>query len=205
MEKERLSPDAPVTELKNVGPKRAALYEKLGVVSVGQLLALYPRGYQDFTAPRMAAECRDGESVVIEGKVLRKIPPAYIRKGMVLYKLTVTDGMQNFTVTIFNNEYAYYGIHAGETYVFAGKWSRLGMAGNLAMASFLPPEEAGMLRPVYPLTEGLSSRMVQTNVADAIERALPGMPDPLPEKLRAENGLIGFREAVRAIHFPENK
>ena len=202
---EMLPPDAPVTELKNVGPKRAALYEKLGIETVSDLLTFYPRSYQDFTSPKMAAECRDGEPAVIEGKILRKLPPAYIRKGMVLYKLTVTDGMQNFTVTIFNNEYAYYGVHLGETYIFAGKWNRLGNAGNLAMQTYLSPGEAATLRPVYPLTEGLSSRMVQLNVQDAIARALPGLPDPIPGSVRAEYGLIGFRQAVQEIHFPESR
>ena len=202
---EMLPPDAPVTELKNVGPKRAALYEKLGIETVSDLLTFYPRSYQDFTSPKMAAECRDGEPAVIEGKILRKLPPAYIRKGMVLYKLTVTDGMQNFTVTIFNNEYAYYGVHLGETYIFAGKWNRLGNAGNLAMQNYLSPGEAATLRPVYPLTEGLSSRMVQLNVQDAIARALPGLPDPIPGSVRAEYGLIGFRQAVQEIHFPESQ
>ena len=202
---EMLPPDAPVTELKNVGPKRAALYQKLGIETVSDLLTFYPRSYQDFTSPKMAAECRDGEPAVIEGKILRKLPPAYIRKGMVLYKLTVTDGMQNFTVTIFNNEYAYYGVHLGETYIFAGKWNRLGNAGNLAMQTYLSPGEAATLRPVYPLTEGLSSKMVQTNVQDAIARALPGLPDPIPDSVRAEYGLIGFRQAVQEIHFPESQ
>ena len=202
---EMLPPDAPVTELKNVGPKRAALYQKLGIETVSDLLTFYPRSYQDFTSPKMAAECRDGEPAVIEGKILRKLPPAYIRRGMVLYKLTVTDGMQNFTVTIFNNEYAYYGVHLGETYIFAGKWNRLGNAGNLAMQNYLSPGEAATLRPVYPLTEGLSSKMVQTNVQDAIARALPGLPDPIPGSVRAEYGLIGFRQAVQEIHFPESQ
>ena len=202
---EMLPPDAPVTELKNVGPKRAALYQKLGIETVSDLLTFYPRSYQDFTSPKMAAECRDGEPAVIEGKILRKLPPAYIRRGMVLYKLTVTDGMQNFTVTIFNNEYAYYGVHLGETYIFAGKWNRLGNAGNLAMQNYLSPGEAATLRPVYPLTEGLSSKMVQTNVQDAIARALPGLPDPIPGSVRAEYGLIGFRQAVQEIHFPESR
>ena len=202
---EMLPPDASVTELKNVGPKRAALYQKLGIETVSDLLTFYPRSYQDFTSPKMAAECRDGEPAVIEGKILRKLPPAYIRKGMVLYKLTVTDGMQNFTVTIFNNEYAYYGVHLGETYIFAGKWNRLGNAGNLAMQTYLSPGEAATLRPVYPLTEGLSSKMVQTNVQDAIARALPGLPDPIPDAVRAEYGLIGFRQAVQEIHFPESR
>ena len=65
-------PSTPITALKNVGPKRKALYEKLGIASAEQLLAFYPRSYQDFTSPLMADQCENGENVVIEGKILRK-------------------------------------------------------------------------------------------------------------------------------------
>ena len=79
--------DSPVTILKNVGAKRAALYEKLGVFTVRDLLRFYPRTYIDYTDPTPAAKCADGENGVIKGTVIRKFPPAPIRKGLVLYKL----------------------------------------------------------------------------------------------------------------------
>ena len=41
----------PIQELKGVGPKRAKLFEKIGAPSVGAMLRLYPRAYQDMTAP----------------------------------------------------------------------------------------------------------------------------------------------------------
>ncbi len=196
-------PSTPITSLKNVGPKRAALYDKLGVHSAEELLTFYPRSYQDFTSPQMADQCENGANVVIEGKILRKFSPAPIRKGMVLYKLLASDGLHNFIITIFNNEYAYYGIHTGEDYVFAGKWARTGSSFGLTMTAFLPTEEADVLRPVYPLTEGLTSKMVQTNVSDAIQHILPAMNDPLPETIRKEHKLISFQTAIRQIHFPE--
>ena len=105
---------SPVTVLKNVGAKRAALYEKLGIRTVGDLLRFYPRTYLDYTSPLPAAECPEEESCVIKGVVVRRFPPAPIRKGLVLYKLLANDGVSNFQVTIFNNEYAYYGMKAGE-------------------------------------------------------------------------------------------
>ena len=110
---ETLLPATPVTRLKNVGPKREALYLKLGIQTVEQLLAFYPRSYQDFTSPKTVDQCVGGENVVVAGKILRKFPPAPIRKGMVLYKLQATDGLHNFVVTIFNNEYIYYGMRPG--------------------------------------------------------------------------------------------
>ena len=108
-------PATPVTCLKNVGPKREALYLKLGIQTVEELLTIYPRNYQDFTSPKMADQCVGGENVVIAGKILRKFPPAPIRKGMVLYKMQATDGLHNFVVTIFNSEYTYYGMKTGKT------------------------------------------------------------------------------------------
>lgn len=198
-------PETPVTRLKNIGPKREGLYLKLGIRTVEQLLAFYPRSYQDFTSPKTVDECVGGENVVIAGKILRKFPPAPIRKGMVLYKLQATDGLHNFVVTIFNSEYVYYGMKTGEDYVFAGKWTRTGAAYGLTLSTYLPAEEADILRPVYSLTEGLTSKMVQTNVKDAIEHFLPSMPDPLPEDLRKEHRLISYQAAIRQIHFPEGQ
>ena len=73
--------------LKNVGPKREALYLKLGIQTVEQLLAFYPRSYQDFTSPKTVDQCVGGENVVVAGKILRKFPPAPIRKGMVFVQI----------------------------------------------------------------------------------------------------------------------
>ncbi len=101
MPEETLS--SPVTILKNVGGKRAALYEKLGVATVGDLLRFYPRTYLDYTSPLPAAECPEGENCVVKGVVTRRMPPAPIRKGLVLYKLIANDGVSTFQVTIFNN------------------------------------------------------------------------------------------------------
>lgn len=200
---EQLVRGTPITALKNVGPKRQALYEKLGIETAEQLLTFYPRSYIDYTSPLMADQCENGANVVVEGKVIRKFAPAVIRKGMVLYKMLLTDGLHNINLTIFNNEFAYYGIKTGETYVFAGKWSRTGAAYQLTMSSYLPAEEASVLRPVYSLTEGLTSRMVSTNVQDAIDHILPGMEDVLPDSVREQYGLIPFDTAIRQIHFPE--
>ena len=70
-----------MTVLKNVGPKRAVLYEKLGIRTVEDLLRHYPRGYIDYTDSRRAEDWLDGDTAVIEAKVLRRLPPAPIRNG----------------------------------------------------------------------------------------------------------------------------
>ena len=196
---------SPVTVLKNVGAKRAALYEKLGIRTVGDLLRFYPRTYMDYTSPLPAAECPEEESCVIKGVVVRRFPPAPIRKGLVLYKLLANDGVSNFQVTIFNNEYAYYGMKAGEEYVFAGRFSKSGGRLQLAMSSYIEEKDAGVLRPVYNLTEGLSNGMVSSNMAEAVSRFAELLSDPMPREILRKKELCQLRYAIENIHFPQGK
>lgn len=133
------------------------------------------------------------------------MPPAPIRKGLVLYKLIANDGVSNFQVTIFNNEYAYYGIKAGEEYVFAGRFSRTGGRYQLALSSYVEEKDAGTLRPVYNLTEGLSNGMVSNNMAEAVERFADLLPDPMPRDVLRDHQLCQLRYAVDNIHFPQGK
>ena len=60
-----LTPDTPVRYLKGVGPKTAERFEKLGIVTLADLLCHYPRRYIDFTKPYSIAEApTDVECVV---------------------------------------------------------------------------------------------------------------------------------------------
>lgn len=194
-----------VTALKNVGDKRKKLYAKLGVRTVEDLLRFYPRSYIDYTSPKLAAECVPGESAVVEAKVLRKLPPAPIRKNMVLYKLVLTDGLSNLTLTIFNNEYAYYGMKVGETYLVHGKFSTMGGGYQMTLSSFIRAEDGEVMRPVYNLTEGLSNGMVVGNVKEAVTHWGGLLEDVLPSEMVARNELMPFEQAVRTIHFPGGK
>ena len=205
MPKENTAPWlSPVTVLKNVGPKRAALYEKLGIRTVENLLRHYPRGYIDYTDSRRVEDWPDGDTAVIEAKILRRLPPAPIRKGLTIYKFTATDGLDHLTITIFNNEFAYYAIKAGETYVFRGKLSRMGSQAQLTMLSYVTLDEAGVQRPVYNMTEGLAPGMILHNMEEAAEKFLPLMQDPMPPEILAEKKLMGLQQAIRTIHFPED-
>ena len=72
-----LTPDTPVRYLKGVGPKTAERFEKLGIVTLADLLCHYPRKYIDFTKPYSIAEApADTECVV---KWLRQRHPRFFR------------------------------------------------------------------------------------------------------------------------------
>ena len=73
--------EKPITYLKGVGPKRAELYQKLGIGSVYELLNHFPRYYTDYTSAQEIRSCPINEICTVRGRIVKKLPPALIEKG----------------------------------------------------------------------------------------------------------------------------
>ena len=197
--------DTNIQFLKGVGEKRARLYGKLGIATIGDLLEYYPRDYIDFSSPCPIVSAPYDEPCAIRATVAAKSAEQRIRKGLSLFKVLVTDGQSDMLITFFNAKYSVAALKEEETYLFygrvGGKLSRREMASPLVFAD---DGEAGF-SPVYPLTEGLSSKMIAANVKQALSLTENLDEDPLPAGLREENGLCSRRTALENIHFPKNK
>lgn len=194
--------NTPIQYLKGVGEKRARLFERLGAPTVGALLRLYPRGYEDWTSPLPIASAPLGEVCCVRGRVIRAPREHMIRKGMTLYKLRVTDDICDMDITLFNNKYGAQMLREGETYLFRGKIG--GRLGHPEMISpvFQPAESGQRLQPVYPQTEGLHSRTIESAVRQALALLPDPLPDLLPQEIRQKAGLCHLRYAIENIHAP---
>ena len=67
-----LTPDTPVRYLKGVGPKTAERFEKLGILTLSDLLCHYPRRYLDFSKPYSIAEAPADTECVVKAEVFAK-------------------------------------------------------------------------------------------------------------------------------------
>lgn len=191
-----------ITKLKGVGEKRASLYRKLGAPTVGDLLRLYPRAYEDWSRRVSVQGAVPGEISTIKATVLKKPTEQRIKGGMLLYKTTATDGEADLSLTFFNNKYIPSLLKEGETYLFRGK-----VTGSLLHREMVAPEftaEAKGLAivPVYPATQGLTSRMISSAMRNALQLLPKALRDPLPDRLRAEHRLCHLGFALEHIHFP---
>jgi len=175
-----------IQTLKGVGERRAELFRKLGVPTVGALLRFYPRAYEDWSNPVAIAAAPFGEICVIRATVVRPPVEHCIRKGMTLYKLTVTDGETGLAVTLFNNRFAAQMLQEGREYYFRGRAEGTLTQRTMSSPSFLPEERAAGIHAVYPQTEGLSVRMISAAVEQALRLLPVGVRDPLPEALRQQ-------------------
>ncbi|NBK80346.1 ATP-dependent DNA helicase RecG [bacterium D16-76] len=193
-----------IESLKGVGPKRGALYRKLGAPTVGALLRLYPRAYEDWGSRTSIGEAALNEAATIQGQVLQKPTETRVRGGKTLYKAIVTDGESDLHLTFFNNRYIPMLLRPGQVYLFRGRVTGSFLKKEMLSPEFVPQGKEKAIVPVYPATQGLTSRMV----CAAMEHALALLPkevqDPLPAPLREKYGLVGLAEALRGIHFPQS-
>lgn len=194
-----------IEKLKGVGPKRGALYRRLGVSTVGELLRLYPRAYEDWGAALPIDEAPLQEVATIQAQVLQKPSETRVRGGRTLYKATATDGKSDLSLTFFNNRYIPMLLRPGCTYFFRGRVTGSLLRKEMLSPEFVPQGKEKSIVPVYPATQGLTSRMISTAMERALALLPPQVHDPLPESIRQEWGLIGLEEALRAIHFPPSQ
>lgn len=130
--------EADIASLKGVGPKRAELFRKLGAPTVGDLLRLYPRAYEDWRDAVPIRNTRLNEVNIVKGTVLRRPVEQRIRGGMTLYKTTITDDEDDMQLTFFNNRYITSLLTEGAVYAFRGKVTGTFMRREMASPSSFP-------------------------------------------------------------------
>ncbi|HET7904898.1 MAG TPA: DEAD/DEAH box helicase, partial [Candidatus Eisenbacteria bacterium] len=194
----------PVRYLKGVGPEMARRLERLGIVTIRDLLYHLPSGYRDRRSVTPIARLQTGVEATIAASVV-SIEPRRRRTGRSDLVATLRDESGFLRAVWFNAPYVAERLKAGERYLFSGTVQRF-RGPELHNPEF-EPEEGGervhveRLAPRYPLTEGVSERWVRARVHDALE-SLPPVPDLLAEERRAALGVPSLDRAFREIHFP---
>lgn len=194
-----------VRELHGVGPARAAQLEKLGIRTLYDLLAFFPRDYEDRTNPVTIAQLQPGvpacfRAMVVSQPVLRRIGG-----GRDITKLTVADETGKLTLSYFNQPYVKNQLHYGESYYFYGALQPehgMQMANPAHDPADRPGAVTNRLLPVYSLTAGLSNRLMTQCVQQALTFAAELLPEILPEQVRREYDLCGVTEAYTTVHQP---
>ena len=203
---ETLTPDTPVRYLKGVGPKTAERFEKLGIVTLADLLCHYPRRYLDFSKPYTIAAAPFETECVVRAEVFAKPGGRILSGGRRMERITAGDDVSSLEITWFNNPYAAQKLELGQEYYFQGV-----VSGGMLRRQMVNPQvrtEAQVTQvpfeAVYPQTEGLSSPAI----AKCVRQLLPHaelLPDPLPEEMRKKYRLLSKAQAVRAIHCPSSE
>lgn len=196
--------DTDIKYLKGVGERRAAMLSRLGVSDVNALVRLYPRVYEDWSRIKSINEAQIGEICCIKGVVGSPVRKNLIRKGLTLYKTEITDGSGIMGITIFNSRFAAEKLTEGDEFLFFGR-----VGGNLYRKEMNSPEiepaeGADRIRPIYPQTHGLNSKMIEKLVRTALTECRDELVDPIPLWLREKYCLMNLPDSLWNIHFPKS-
>ncbi len=195
-----------VTEIKGVGSKKAELLEKLNIFSLNDLLAHYPRTYQDRTNIRRIRELSNGEEALISGRVLRSVLTGNPYKKPVLHILIGDGSGINLEVIFFNGKWLKDSIKIGEEYSFFGraeiKYGKYSMLHPEYSKGDAEGSEA--ILPIYPLTEGLRQSDLRKWVREAL-KTVADDEEYLPEWLIKKYNLCAHGYALRNLHFPNDR
>ena len=197
--------------VKGVGPRFAKLYNKIGVVTVDDLLFHLPRKYQDRRNIPPIAKARAGEVVTVRGR-LRRVEARPISGGRVILKAIIEDATGAINLTWFNQPWVRKQLEESSGDIIA---YGLVKAGNHLDEIAAPEWESvededgidsfARIVPLYPLTEGLPQKLARRAAQAAVDGFVGYVEEPLPASLLQSQKLKGVQWCLRQIHNPENE
>lgn len=196
----------PVTVLAGIGPVRAAQLHRLGLDTLYDLIAFFPRAYEDRTRLVEIDQLQADTPACFRAVVITPPVTSHIRKGLDLTRLTVADHSGRLRITFFNQPYRADSLRYGEEYYFYGALTGDYAGYQMNNPSVEPADSAGSVTrrilPIYPLTAGLNNTGIGKAVAQALAACLDTLPEVLPEPVRRRYDLMDARTAYQTVHMP---
>ena len=197
-----------IRKIKGIGEKRAEEFAKLGIFSVKDLLEYYPRSYETYEEPITVQQAFFRDFASIRAVIMDKPATRYVKK-LQITTCTVRDEIgSSLRLTWFNMPYLSKTLVPGNQYVFRGKLTGYGPLRQMNQPKIIRLKDyetlLTALQPVYPLTKGVSGKMIQDAVRQVFEEGL-SVEDTLEAALRQEYGLEDLQDALKEIHFPTGK
>lgn len=199
----------PVERLEGVGSERARLLKRLGIDTIGDLLFHFPHRYEDRSQLMSLGHLADGQvgtcwGIVVGVQVLRPRP------NLSILKVLLDDGTGQAYALWFNQAYLKSTFSVGSKLLVFGRVSLGPWEKTITVEDFEKLSSAEELTqgpkivPVYPLTKGLSKRVMRRLAGKAVTDFAHRIPDTLPTLIKDHYKLPGTGEALRQVHCPEN-
>jgi ATP-dependent DNA helicase RecG len=201
--------DEPLTSLRGIGPANAERFTKLGIVTIRDLLYHFPRRHLDYRAARLIRD------LTFEGfeTILATIWNTKVERrpgGLLIIRAVLADETGTADAIWFRRkDYLSQDLSAGRTVVLSGECRIVG-----GRPVFRDPEwevltrddtiHTARLVPVYPLVEGLNTRLVRRVAKQAVDRYADQVVDFLPATVREEHRLLDLASAIVQAHYPDS-
>ena len=194
-----------ITQIKGVGDKSAALFKKLNIETVKDLIFNIPRDFTLYDSPVSLSSDLDGRVISCQG-FFKSGSYSSVKKGHLTFShIAFISDNKTIRLTIFNMPYLKKQINPDKEYVIRGV-IEVSKQGSFSMTQpkIFTKEQyeslIGTLQPLYPLTKGLSNNAISKAVRQALDNVK--VPDDGLDDL--DDLKIKFEDAVKSMHFPLN-
>jgi len=195
-----------VDTIKGIGAKKKALFEKLGIYTVWDLLYTFPRSYEDRTVFSAISAVQSDAFCSVKAVIRDNVIEKKIKNNMSLYILRVEDASGTMNVKWFSSPFNRNKLKRGSIYCFYGQIQQNGANKEMLVRDMESADAnllTGRILPIYPLTSGISQKDFRTSIGYALEK-LGGILETLPQEIIGNENLMPLSEAIHQIHMPED-
>ena len=201
-----------IVKLPFVGPTYVKRLEKLGIVTVEDLIFHFPFRYDDFSLISPIFRVQVGETVTITG-IVEKITNTFTKTGKRMQMAIISDKTGSLEAIWFNQMYLLSSFKKNELYNFSGKVEWFGHKKVLMSPEYERIVQScqpttihtGRLVPIYNETYGVSSKWLRSRIKTALDLVGEKLEEFLPAELTKKENLLPEKTAIEQIHFPQNK
>ena len=206
----------PIEEIPRIGPQYQKRLKRMGIKTIRDLLSHFPHRYEDFSNIIPIAQADAGGPFSFQGKILEIRNLRTFRKKMIITQATLGDESGKIKVIWFNQPYLINTLKKDEFVCLAGKVTKKNSSKYLSNPAYEKIRNwkleignsdlthTGRLIPVYPETEGVSSKWLRFIIKPLLTKFGDKIPDSLPAKIIKENNFFPIEKALWQIHFPDS-
>jgi len=201
--------NASLTVLAGVGPKHAAMLNRLGLITLGDMLYNFPHRYEDYSQLKPIRDVFYGQQVTIIGEVMTVISHPVRGGKLTITEAVINDGTAGLRLTWFNQPWLANRLKIGNAISVSGTAEQY--LGRLVMNNpdWEPVEVENLhtnrIVPIYSLTANVAQKWLRGLMHQVVIYWAPKLTDHLPETIRQSAGLMELGTALLQAHFPDSE
>lgn len=194
----------PLTMIKGVSTSKQQQLYGLGITTIAQLFNHFPYRYDDFSL-RSLHTINDGDKITIEGRIITAPGlQQFGRKSRLACKVQIED--QLITAVWFNQPYLREQLIPGRQLALTGKWEQRRLQITVSTTEFSDRSQGrkNTLQAIYYVGGNITQAWMRKTIAQALQQFEEMIPEIIPATLIHRYRLMPRKQAVRAIHMPQN-
>ncbi len=195
--------------MRMIGSVYGFKLNKLGISSIEDLIYHLPARYENNTVISKIERIQPGERITVIGKIT-KISNSFTKYGKKIQKAVLSDETGSIDVIWYNQPFLTRILKIDSTVSLAGNTSMYGSKLMLESPEYelISTQKSlihtGRLTPIYPATQGLSSKWIRSRTYSLLTNFLSEIKEYLPPRLLTDYHLSPLKSALFNIHFPKN-